>query len=369
METRAQQTNEQIQATIDKWDFSKRHGRRRMAAFAQVFKDFQLNIGFKVSSRGWCYIMEQSGVITKAEFDKVEQIINRCRRQGLLPVDFVAEEEARQFMVVHEPSPLTYKEHIQGFLDAVDSCEDYYHPDWWDGEPYYIQMVVEKIDLRTLFLPICRKYHIPIATSRGWSSIGQRAKYARRFKEAEERGLKCMLMYCGDFDPDGTRISDFLRDNLEQIKDVVWSDGQEGYDPKDLEIQRFGLNPDFIKKHKLSWIDNLVTSTGGELAIAGKDGKILPGKTSTGKPHPNFNLPYLQNYLKKYGVKKCEANSIVVIPEIARQMCDRAVKDVLGDDAHDRFLEKIRVRNEEMEAIKKEIGWSTFRKILNKRLK
>ncbi|GAH62519.1 unnamed protein product, partial [marine sediment metagenome] len=68
-------------------------------------------------------------------------------------------------------------------LEFALNAGDYYTPDWWEGEQYYIQMLVEKIDLKTLFEPMCRKFHIPIATGSGWQSMRQRAEYGRRFKE------------------------------------------------------------------------------------------------------------------------------------------------------------------------------------------
>ena len=113
-----------------------------------------------------------------------------------------------------------------------------------------------------------------IANAKGWSSILQRAEYSRRFKEAEEMGLKCVLIYCGDHDPDGLRISDTIRKNLEQIQEVQWKDGTEGYDPSNLIIDRIGLNFDFIQSNGYTWIE--ITSsqdlertwqTGGILTI------------------------------------------------------------------------------------------------------
>jgi hypothetical protein len=186
-------------------------------------------------------------------------------------------------------------------------------------------MLVEKIDLKTLFEPICLKYHIPVANSKGWSSILQRAEYARRFKEAEERGLKCVLLYCGDHDPDGLRISDAIRKNLEQIKDVEWSDGTVGYDPSNLEIKRFGLNYDFIIKNKYTWINNLITTNGLSLADAS---------------HRNHKLPYVQGYLKKIGARKCEANAIVTTPDKARALVTEEIETWIGKGALKRFQKK-----------------------------
>lgn len=293
--------------------------------FAAKLIEISDAIGFKVSSRGWGYIMEQKGFITKDQFDKVEDAINRCRRKGYLPVDFVAEEASREFHEIHTPETDSFPRFIMSWLTAAHECHEQFEPDWWEDEEYYIQMVVEKIDLVSLFQDICRTYHIPIANARGWSSILQRAAYCRRFKEAEDKGLKCVLLYCGDHDPDGVRISDTIRKNLEDVQNIRWGDGETGYDPSDLIIERFGLDYDFIVANKLTWIDNLITGNTAKKMDLGS------------KTHPNHNLPYVQQYLKKVGRRKCEANAIVVVPEMGRQMCERAILRYLGADARDRF--------------------------------
>ena len=318
-----------------KFDFSRRLTKKNMEVFADLCLGISERIGFKVSSRGWCYLMEQAGYINKNEFDKVENWINRCRKDGALPVDFVAEEEARLFKGVEKPSTGTTEDTLDWMLRDVLEGDKYYTPDWWRGEKFYIQVVVEKIDLKTLFEDVCKQYHSPIANARGWSSILQRADYARRFKEAEDMGLQCILLYCGDHDPDGLRISDTIRKNLEQIQDITWSDGKDGYNPRNLRIERFGLNYDFIIKHKLTWIDNLIT---------GNQNKLM----DLSKPnHPNHKLPYVQQYLKKVGARKCEANAIVTIPDVARDLIDESITNILGNDAISRFAKKRQEAREE----------------------
>lgn len=126
-------------------------------------------------------------------------------------------------------------------------------------------------------------------------------------------------------DPDGLRISDTLRKNLEQIMNIKWEDGTDGYDPIDLEITRFGLDYDFIKKNKLTWIDNLITGSGKNLAD---------------RNHPNYSLDYLVKYKKKVGVRKCEANAIVIVPDLGRKLFEKTILRYLGKDAKDRFQRK-----------------------------
>lgn len=298
-----------------------------LVEFAKKLEELDTQIGFKVSARGWCYILEGAPyfLITKAQFDIVESNINECRRKGILPIDFTSDEEGRKFSGVEIPNRNTPIEDMREWLDGALEAEEYYTPDWWNGEDYYIQIVVEKIDLKTLFGPVCKRYHIPIATSKGWSSMLMRAEYARRFKQAEDKGLKCVLLYCGDHDPDGLRISEFLRKNLSDLRNIIWKDGENGYDPNNLIIDRFGLNYDFIKANKLSWIDNLITGSGKNLADPA---------------HKNFHMEYVQDYIKEIGVKKCEANALVVSPESGMVLCEEAIIKYIGDDAVNRFKKK-----------------------------
>lgn len=322
------------------FDLSGRFTDSRLEEFADKMIDLQDRIDFRVSARGWAYILEGERVINKDQFDRIENLINKCRTKGLLPIDFCAEEEARKFHGIEIPESETPVEYLRGYLRAPLNCWNWYTPDWWEGEEIYMQMIVEKVDLLTLFTPVCQKYHIPIANAKGWSSLLQRAEYAKRFLEAEIRGLKCVLLYCGDHDPDGLRISDNIRNNLDQIKNIYWSGGTTGYDPENLEIHRFGLNANFINRNNLTWIDNLITGRKGEIAREVSPGKYIAGRTANGRPHPNFDLPYLQEYLSEHGCRKCEANAIVTIPEQARALVTDAIHEWLGNDALQRFNAK-----------------------------
>lgn len=87
------------------FDMHQKMNRKSLEDFADMLKELQDKIDFKVSARGWCYQLEQEGMITKAQFDKVEAWINRCREEGVIPIDFTAEEESRQFSGVEKPDP------------------------------------------------------------------------------------------------------------------------------------------------------------------------------------------------------------------------------------------------------------------------
>ena len=307
------------------FDFDRRLNSSARAEFASLLLELSDEIGFRVSSRGWCYILEQQGAINKDQFNKVESWVNACRREGLLPIDFVAEEASRAFSGVEIPASQSPVQDLGSWLDHALRSGQLYDVDWWKNETCYVQMVVEKIDLVTLFEPICQQFHIPIANSKGWSSMLQRAEYARRFQEAETRGMECVLLYCGDHDPAGLMISDFLRKNLRDLDGIVWTDGTMGYDPDDLKIERFGLNFDFIQGNGFSWINNLIT--GG-------------GKDLNDPTHRHHEMDYVQEYIENYGARKCEANVLVTQPDLARALCLQAIVAHLGEDALDRFAQR-----------------------------
>ena len=302
-------------------------GKRRTAElerFAEFMKQLSADSPYQWSSRGWCYVMENLGVITKGEFDRVEGIINECRKKGILPIDFTTPDDSRAFEGLVTPSTKSPTENFVELLRyTIDGIG--FSPDYWQGEEYYIEMLVEKKDLKTLFQPVCEEYHIPIANSRGSSDINTRAAMAWRFQKAENLGLTPVLLVCGDFDPYGLLITDVLHKNFVQIEKGT------GWYPETLVVDRFGLNLDFIQANNLTWIDNLIS--GSERNMANDYGRN----------------PIITKYIDAYGVRKCEANALVVAHQQGVELCRNAIERWLGKDARDRI-------NAKDEAVKKKIA-------------
>ena len=111
-------------------DLSARMTDTLLREFVEYVEEISGDIGFKVSSRGWGYILEQRGLINKSQFDKVEAWINHCRKNGLLPVDFVAEEAARAFSNIEVPTKDTPAGHVLGWVEASLKRHEYFTPAW-----------------------------------------------------------------------------------------------------------------------------------------------------------------------------------------------------------------------------------------------
>jgi len=287
----------------------------RLTDFAREIKaiDAKRTKKREFSSRGWCYALEGE-YINKGEFDKTEKAINDCRKIGFLPIDFTAEDqdETRRFAGIHEASnPTTLLKKLKDNVDEMLEDLPIHTTDYWKGEKYYLMICVEKGDIKNLFKPICKEYHIPIVSSKGWYPIHLRNYVAKLCIKAETRGLTPILLLFYDHDPAGLKITSRFRKGLNDISRAV------NWQPTKLILERFGLNEEDIDKYGLTWIENLKTGSGREARDP--------------------------EYEKKFGRKKCESNALFKNDETldaAEKICRDAIEKYYGSDALERFREK-----------------------------
>ena len=301
---------------------------RELLVFCNVIKEIRSRSDFSYSSRGWGYALEGMG-ITKSQFGAVALLINDCRKNGMLPVDICSEDVSRAFYCIEEVDNETPEEFAQMWIEYLleNTWQQYNGVSFWDDKEFYIEMLVEKIDLRKMFAPICKKFRIPIANAKGWPDINSRAAMMTRYRAHEAAGRQPILLYCGDHDPSGLKISDSYMDMFQELAQAT------GWGPCNLIIDRFGLNYDFIQQAGLSWIDNLETSSGKNLADP---------------RHPDHYQPYVQEYLERYGARKVEANAIVVQPEMGKKLCLDAILKYLPIDAPGEYEEAMQPEREEV---------------------
>jgi hypothetical protein len=300
---------------------------KEVDAFCALIRQINSTLDFKISSRGWCYILEEHG-LTKGEFDAAQDLINDCRRNGALPLDICAEDGSRQADNLEELDL-----DVEGEASrAVEFLRDWhltYRPiSFWDYQGLYVEMMVEKIDLKSLFTEICGRYHVPIRNAKGWADINSRAEMALRFREHERAGRECVLLYCGDHDPSGLNISESIKANFVQIS------GATDWNPHLLTVDRFGLNFDFIEANELSWTENLIAASGEDL-----------GNTQ----HPDHWKLYVQGYLARFGRRKVEANALVVRPEAGRKLCEDAILGYLSQDGIEEYERELAARRAELQ--------------------
>jgi hypothetical protein len=188
-------------------------------------KEINSGLDFRVSSRGWCYVLEELGSLLKGDFDVAQSLINDCRKSGRLPLNICSDDDGRAPEGLEVIDDDDVEDEAAFILDYVLRAQNDFNPfSFWDYQDKYIEILTEKVDLKSLFSRICRQYHIPITNSSGWNDINSRAALMKRFVHWEAKGKECVLLYCGDHDPGGLHISEFLRSNFEDLADAVgWS--------------------------------------------------------------------------------------------------------------------------------------------------
>jgi hypothetical protein len=318
---------------------AERAYKAQLLAFCEGIVKIRSRLDFEVGSRGWCYLLEDGHVITKGEFDEAERLIARCRKSGDLPIDICAEDGKRAADGVEKLDDPHVDSEADAVIQYVDRAHLFYTPiSFWDDLDTYVEVAVEKSDLKSLFSRVTRELHVVIQNVGGWGDINVRANMMRRFRRWEVDGKRVVLLYCGDHDPGGLHISDFLRANFAELQKAV------GWSPENLVIDRFGLDYDFIQANGLVWIDNLETGSGKSLA----DPK-----------HPDHFKPYVQDYLRRFGARKVEANALVARPEMGRELCRQAILRYVPGAAAANYQRRLAaVRSELRQAIAERISAS-----------
>jgi hypothetical protein len=300
----------------------------RVAAFCAKLLELRSRVDFEPGSRGWAYVLEVKRYIDKNDIDAAQDLINACRKSGGLPLDICSEDSKRVAENVEEIDS-NPKERAGEIFNYVMRAENYYTPfSFWDDLDTYVQMGVEKSNIKSLFTKVCAEFCVPIANLGGWADLNVRAGFMRRFAEKEAEGKRCVLLPFTDLDPGGLNISNFLRANLEELAHAV------GWSPRNLIIERFGLNCDFVERHRLPWIENLATSK-GEYPL-------------DNPRHPDHFKDYVQNYLRQYGARKVEADALVTVPELGRDLCRQAILKYVPANAPRRYRAKLKPIRAEM---------------------
>ncbi len=102
------------------------------------------------------------------------------------------------------------------------------------------------------------------------------------------------------------------------------------------------------------WLLLKIKENGGQFSI---DNLITGGGKNLASPsHKNFRLPYVQDYIKTIGIRKCEANAIMPKPNEARKLVEDTIIGYLGNDSLDRFNAKLQKIKDEINDFRVESG-------------
>lgn len=294
--------------------------REARIAMGEAIEQMSAETGYKFGPRGWAYYAEGLGLITKGEFDRFEKLLTDMRKDGELDPDVIEPDASRIATEVadYEANDETPEEMAQAAIDDISDnlklwVRSYHEHGYWDGLDFYVEMIVEKKDLVQIFKKTADLYRVRITNGKGDTDIHTRLAMLKRFRDHSEAGRRCILLAIGDHDPKGLDIVDGLHRTIMSCVDIKGLD----WDEPDFEVINVGLTERQINDLGLMKIGNLETGGGKDLAD---------------RRHPDHNKPYVQDYLSRFGVWKCEANALVGNPRGAEALLKAAITDYIPED-------------------------------------
>lgn len=311
----------------------RKEARREMA---EVIEAMSLETGYKFGPRGWAYYAEGLGLITKGEFARFEKLLTTMRKAGELDPDVIEPDTSRIATTVHDftadyETPRQHAEYAVGQIanDLEGWARSFYEHGYWDDLDYYVEMIVEKKDLVQIFGDAATRLRVRITNGKGDTDIHSRLAMLKRFRDHSRAGRRCVLLAIGDHDPKGLFIVDGLRRTLMSCANLK---GLDWVDPE-FDVVNIGITETQIDELGLMKIGNLETGGGKDLA---------------NPRHPDHHKPYVQDYIDRFGVWKCEANALVSSPERAVRIFTDAVARYIPPGHLERMIERNKPAQDEV---------------------
>lgn len=280
---------------------------------AEAIETMSAETGYRFGPRGWAYYAEGLGLITKGEFDRFEKLLTDMRKDGELDPDVIEPDASRMATEVgdFEASNGRPEDYAEAAVNDIGEqlrqwSRSYFEQGFWDGLDYYVEMIVEKKDLVQIFRSTADRYNVRITNGKGDTDIHTRLAMLKRFRDHSEAGRACRLLAIGDHDPKGLHIVSGLERTIRSCTNLKGLD----WDYPEFEVVNIGLTEDQIDTLDLMKIDNLETGGGRDLSDP---------------QHPDHGKAYVQDYIRRFGVWKCEANALVGHPREARRLLEDAI--------------------------------------------
>jgi hypothetical protein len=149
-----------------------------------------------ITGRGVGYKLFTAGLIasmSRNEMQKVYRLLRIAREQGTIPWEWIVDETRAIERVSTWADPAEYA-----------SCvARSYRRDFWDQQPYRVQVWSEKGTVRGVLAPVLDHYAVGFLPVHGFSSATSVHDSAE-----DDDGRDLIVLYVGDFDPSGLFMSE-----------------------------------------------------------------------------------------------------------------------------------------------------------------
>lgn len=148
----------------------------------------------------------------RASYGDLCNLLTRARLVSKIPWEAIADEtRSVQLWSVHRNPESFISAQLRCFLKG-------YYRDLQQSQPTHIEIVAEKLTVKTIVEQVAAEYCIPVTIGRGYCSISPRRDLAERYHLSGRDRL--VLLILSDFDPDGETIAESFARSLRDDFDI-----------------------------------------------------------------------------------------------------------------------------------------------------
>jgi hypothetical protein len=148
-----------------------------------------------------------------AHYKKVVNSMISARWDDLISFDTFSDLD-RAMVGETASEEIILENEIESSKNTISYWMDNYYKNRWENQPYYPEVFIEKKALQGVFQRECRNWNVALGACKGYPSLTFLHESYLRFKDADERGKKVIILYFGDYDPSGEDIPRSIYENI-----------------------------------------------------------------------------------------------------------------------------------------------------------
>jgi len=202
------------------------------------------NMGFDLTLRQLYYQFVQSDSFPEewrdkktgskniqSNYDKLGSIISNARLAGMIDWNSIVDRTRQMKENGHWISP----------SQMIRAYSRWYELNKWIGQPYRVEVWIEKDALIGVIEGICRELDIPRFSCRGYTSQSEMWRAGKRLKDYHKfGGATPVILHLGDHDPSGIDMTRDIRDRLLMFSEL---------EDDEFIMERIALNMDQIEEY------------------------------------------------------------------------------------------------------------------------
>ena len=194
----------------------------------QIIQEYR-DAGFDLTLRQLYYQFVARDHLENSErsYKRLGGLVNDGRMAGL--IDWRA--------IVDRTRNVVFQSHWDSPQDILASCANSFAVDKWEGQPYRVEVWIEKEALAGVLQSVCPELDVPYFSCRGYVSQSEQWRAAMRMRGYKNAGQNPYIIHLGDHDPSGI---DMTRDIRVRLKTFGC----------DVEVNRIALNMPQIEEHQ-----------------------------------------------------------------------------------------------------------------------